>query len=960
LEIDLGRRELRARGTPVALGDRAFEILAVLVQSAGDLVTKERLMRRIWPGAVVEENTLEGHVSALRRALGPDREILRTAYARGYRLMGTWAVAPEDAPAGAAVPKGPATPAPRHPRSNLPAAGSDLIGRAVAVRHVLELLAAHRVVTLTGVGGIGKTRLALEAARGISEALRDDFHLWFIELASLKDGSLVPFAVARAIGLAPGADASSAEAVTQAIGDARTLLVLDNCEHVIDAAAALADTVLRLCPRATVLATSRELLRIDGEHAYRVPPLDLPAERVDADRLLDCGATALFIARARALEAGFSQGSGDAAAIATICQHLDGIPLAIEFAAARAASIGVGQVAAGLGDRFGLLTVGRRTAVPRHQTLRAALDWSYELLPDGEAAVLRRLAVFAGAFPLEAAIAVAGNTARQSVVDCLAGLVAKSLVVADLGGPAPHYRLLETVRAYAHEKLQGAGEQPQVMRRHAEYYLALSAQAEAEGETRAEADWSAAYGRHLDDWRAALDWAFSPDGDAAIGLALTIGLLPVWFKLSLMGECRNRVAAALACPRLEPDLRSSMRLNAALAEALFYTDRGAVPDVAAAWDTVLTNADRLNDVEHRLWARWGLWLHQMVRGTFREALASARSFRNLAADPADLAAGDRMLGFSLHFLGEQAQARSQLEASLARRLGGAARPTIRVPYDQGLATRAYLPRVLWLQGFPERAMRAATEVVRDAREGGHWLAFSVALVQAGCPVALLTGDLRTTEEFVAALIDTATAHGLGFWRAEGRCYEGILRAMKGDATGGLETFRRAVQELSDHGTGMNLSGHLAGMAGALAGTAEATHGATLVEEALCRGERHEDRWCVPELLRLQGEFLLHAGAPDTEAEALFRQALRWAGQQDAPSWALRSATSLARLLRSNQRLDEARAVLAPVYAAFNEGQKTADLMLAERLLLAIGRTGQERPREPRRKPSPPRLTALSQ
>ena len=923
-------------GVPAAVGDRAFEVLAVLVQSAGELVTKEALMRRVWSSAVVEENTLEVHVSALRKALGPDRGLLKTSYARGYRLFGDWTAVQDDAPAGPSW-AGPAQDFARCLRNNLPTAASGLIGRAAAVQRLCDLLSAHRAVTLTGVGGIGKTRLALEAAHRLAGTFGGD--VWFVELASLSDPGLVPSAVARVLGLKLIGDETSVEAVARMVGERKMLLVLDNCEHVVDAAAALTETMGRLCPRSTVLATSREALRVDGEHIYQVPALDLPppGER-EPSRLLGCGAAELFLARLRALDPGFSPKGDDALAIAEICRHLDGIPLAIEFAVGRAATIGAREVAAGLTDRFGLLTVGRRAALPRHRTLRAALDWSYDLLPEDEAAVLRCLAVFAGDFPLDAAMAVVADVPGRQVVDRVASLVAKSLVVADLRDAVPHYRLLETVRVYASEKLRASGGYARAARRHAEHYRALSSRAEAESGTGAEANWLVTYVRHLDNWRAALDWAFSPDGDAEVGVALTLSTLPIWFKLALMGECRGRVEQALAATGPEPDPRATMRLSAALAAALFYTEKGASPEVAAVWETVLTIADRLDDVEHRLWARWGLWLHQMVRGAFREALASARGFCDLAVEPADAAAGDRMLGFALHFLGEQAQARRQLEASLARRIGTATRPAIRVPYDQGLATRAYLPRVLWLQGFPDRAARIAADVARDAREGGHWVAFAVAIVQAACPVALLTGDLRAAEDSVAVLIDKTTVHGLGFLRAEGRCYEGILRAMRGDVVDGLRTFRMAVRELSDLGTGMNLSGHLAAMAAVLAGSTEAEQGPAMVGEALALAERDGDRWCMPELLRLRGEFLLRSGAPDAaaEAEAQFRQSLDWAGRQGALSWELRAATSLARMMRDQNRVAEARAVLAGVYQRFSEGFGTADLLGARQVLEAVG------------------------
>ena len=410
--MDLGRRELRSRGTPVALGNRAFEIVEVLARAGGQLVTKDDLMARIWPGAFVGDNTLHVHMAAVRKALGPDRGMLQTAPGRGYRLVGGWVSQHGEATEAPASPPG--APSAERPTTNFPVVVTRLVGRSTAVQRVRDLVSAYRVVTLTGPGGIGKTALAMKAVRDL---LADFEHgAWLVELASLSDGALAPSAVAGALELKLGGERVTAEALARGIGDRHLLLLLDNCEHLIDAVAALVEEVTRLCPRATVLATSREIMRIEGESVYRVPALDVPAPgQAAADVILDHSAVELFVTRARALDAGFSPQPEDLASIVEICRHLDGIPLAIEFAAARAALVGIEQVAAGLRDRFSLLTGGRRTAIPRHRTLRAALDWSYQLLSKEEQRLLRHLAVFPAGFTFEAAQAVCGIDGHRSV-----------------------------------------------------------------------------------------------------------------------------------------------------------------------------------------------------------------------------------------------------------------------------------------------------------------------------------------------------------------------------------------------------------------------------------------------------------------------------------------------------------------------------------------------------------------
>ena len=271
-QVHLGRRELLASGVAVPIGARAFEIIEVLVQSANELVTKNDLMDRIWPGALVGENTLQVHISAIRKALGQDRAMLKTASGRGYRLLGTWA--PRQPSSRPALVTSPLAPEPA-PANNFPLIAGRLIGRAAAARHVRDLVSAYRTVTLTGAGGIGKTSLAIEAAHVVIGEYPDGG--WFVELASLPDPALVSTAVAGVLGLPTGVANVTSETIARSIGDKKLLLVLDNCEHLIEAIATLAETLMTHCPHATIIATSREILRIQGEHVYRVPPLELPA-----------------------------------------------------------------------------------------------------------------------------------------------------------------------------------------------------------------------------------------------------------------------------------------------------------------------------------------------------------------------------------------------------------------------------------------------------------------------------------------------------------------------------------------------------------------------------------------------------------------------------------------------------------------------------------------------------------
>jgi predicted ATPase/DNA-binding winged helix-turn-helix (wHTH) protein len=938
-EVDLDRRELRVLGAPEPVGGRAFEILELLVRSAGELVTKDELMERVWPGAVVLDNTLQVHIASLRRALGPHKGLLKTESGRGYRLLGDWTVREprsDDPPSNIRR----LTQFDDAPTDNFPVVVSNPVGRAVAARLVRDLISAYRVVTLTGPGGIGKTTLAIEAARGVLHDFKGGG--WFVELASLNDAALVPSAVARALDLKLIGGASSSGAVARAIGEANLLLVLDNCEHVIDAAAELAEAVVHFCPWATVLATSREALRIDGEQVYRVPPLDVPAaEQANAEQVLRCGAVELLIARTRALDSSFSPAPNDIPSIAAICQQLDGIPLAIEFAAARVATLGVRQVAAGLSDRFQLLTSGRRTALPRHQTLRAALDWSYELLTAPERAMLLRLAVFAGFFDLSAArgVATSPELSTSAVIEGLSSLVEKSLVAAEVEGTITRYRLLDTTRAYAFEKLGENGERERRARQHAEYYRDVFERAEVEWKARPTTEWLTDYGWQINNLRAALDWAFSPSGDAAIGVALATAAAPLWMRLSLMDECRSRVEQALATLGADPsrDTVRRVKLYGALATSLNFT-RGQVQETVEASRNALAAAEKLDDTEYRLQALYGLWNGYVTRGDVTAAMDFARRFHHLANERShatDILLGDRMLGSTLHFNGEQTIARHHLETML----NGYVSPvhqtaTMLHQFDQRIAVRALLARICWLQGFPDQAASLAAMAVEHALALDHEGAVCFSLAEGACPVALFTRDFELAKRLISQLLDRSTRYGLTTWQLFGRIFEAELLIRCSGAEIGLARLRIILEEVDKRRLLLRLPALLGVLAEAYAMTGHVAEAGDAIEQAIAASERSGVGWCLPELLRIKGEVVL-LGRDEggrARAEKAFGQAFELGRRQGSLSWQLRAALSLARLQVQEHRSREARERVQAIYEGFTEGFQTRDLLEARALI----------------------------
>jgi predicted ATPase/DNA-binding winged helix-turn-helix (wHTH) protein len=947
-QVSPDRREVLAEGRPIKLGGRAFDVLMALVEARGAVVSKEALMARVWPGRVIEENSLAAQIAVLRVAFGAERALIRTVSGRGYQFTGEIRVVPASPaePVGAVA----ALPASVLPPTNVLESVSELIGREEELSEILNLVGSHRLVTLTGAGGIGKTTLALALARELRPHFADG--VWLAECSALADPGLVPATVAAAVGLEFGGREASAQRVAQALADRRLLLVLDTCEHVIAATATMAEAMLGASSAPHIIATSREPLRAGGEWVYPVQPLAVPAVDIAADDdPLRYGAVRLFIERARAAEPHFAPDRRLMAVIAAICRRLDGIPLAIELAAARASALGIGALAARLDDRFRLLTGGRRTALPRHQALRATLDWSYGLFAEPERVLLRRLAIFAGPFSLEAAAAVAASPelATPDVIEWLTSLVAKSLVVTGGEGAVARYRLLDTTRAYALEKLEESGERERLSHHHAEYYRHLFEQAEVGWETRRTVEWLNDYGWCTDNLRAALDWAFSPDGDASIGVPLTAAAVPLWMHLSLMEECRGRVEQALAAlgPGASRDERREMTLHAALALSLRYT-RGAVPEMGAAWTRVLELAESLDDAEYQLRSLLGLCFFQTASGGHRAVIALAKRFGTLAEkqpDRNELLIGDRLIGVSQHYLGDQSSARRHLEHMLAHYHPAAqSSHIISFPLDQRVMARTILARILWLQGFPDQAMRTAESSVEDARAANHGLSFCYALALGACLIALWIGDLTAAEGYVGMLLDHSTRHSLANWRAYGRCHQGALAIKRGDLNTGLRLLHAGFDELGGSRPALRVNTLL--MIEALGRAGQIADGLAEVEKAIAQSEQTEEHWQIAELLRVKGELLLlqDEAAATAAAEDHFRQALDWARRQGARSWELRAATGLARLWRDQGRSVDATALLQPVYDCFTEGFDTTDLKAAKALVEALAEPSAPRTR----------------
>jgi len=522
-------RTLLVAGREVSVGSRAFDLLVALMERSGRVAAKAELIEAVWPNVVVEEGNLQVQISTLRRLIGPSA--IATIPGRGYRLTAV-PLDDHDADGASRNASAPARVDASTAHGNVPRLLMPMYGREAEVVAISELLARHRLVTIVGSGGIGKTCLAEHVAHSMRSAFRDG--AWVVELGSVLDPALFHSTVARALRIALPERGPSLRELLSALLASSMLVVLDNCEHLLPSVIEFASLLMREIDGIRILATSQEPLRIDMEALYRLPPLEIRRSSAGVDD--QSGAIRLFVERAKALDHRFALSPQNEESVANICEKLDGIPLAIEFAAARVAVLGVHGVEARLSERFRLLG-GTRREVGRYQTLHAALDWSVGLLAEDERIVLRRLAIFAGSFTIEDAQAIAADEALDewAILECLSTLVDKSLVLVD-GDLKPRYRLLETTKAYAIQLLSAAGEVPRHARRHAEIYEGVCrTSTKARDMDRIMVD--------LPNLRAAFQWAMGQDGVRAIAVGIATYSAVVLAVSGLAAEALQRLQA---------------------------------------------------------------------------------------------------------------------------------------------------------------------------------------------------------------------------------------------------------------------------------------------------------------------------------------------------------------------------------------------------------------------------------
>lgn len=574
-EVEPRERRLLVSGEPAPLSPRAFDVLVALIERAGKLVTKDELLELVWPGLVVEDNNLQQQISLLRKVLGA--EAIATVAGRGYRFT---AEARRVAAQQAQV---------RH--QHLPQQLTSFVGRERDVEEAGRLLTGTRLLTLVGMGGVGKTRLALQVAAYTLADYPDG--AWFLDLAPIREPSLVASEAAQMLGIQEEPGRSVIQTLCTRLHDRNLIIILDNCEHLTDACANVATALLRGAPGVRLIATSREALNIPGEQLCPVLPMAVPDRAAGTEALAKCDAVQLFVDRVRLHKPNFQPTSPEVWPLADLCARLEGIPLALELAAARMRSLSVAEINARLRDRFRLLSCGGRVVLERQKTLRSLVDWSYDLLDSRERVLFDRLSVFSGGFDLAAAEDVCSSDPLASVdiVDLLGSLVDKSLVMADERGDRTRYRTLETIREYAREKLNMRAEATATAVRHCEYFLSIAKAASRGLQGPEQREWAERAETELDNMRAAINFALEGGVDPILAVKFSVALLNFWLLRGYVNEGRKYMSTALAVPAVRAS--DVAHAHALFVMAALATNQGQHAEAARLLEECLALRRRL-------------------------------------------------------------------------------------------------------------------------------------------------------------------------------------------------------------------------------------------------------------------------------------------------------------------------------------------------------------------------------
>jgi predicted ATPase/DNA-binding winged helix-turn-helix (wHTH) protein len=862
-ELSSTERVLRREGEALPLGGRALDILIYLAERPGEVIAKQELMDRVWSDVTVEEGSLRVHVAAIRKALGDGQfgnRYIANIKGRGYSFVGI------------VVPLAGSTEASSdssRQQGRLPVRPLMMIGRETVIGEVSDKLRNERFLTLLGPGGIGKTTIALAVGRAAADKLGGE--VCFVELECLTDPRHVAGAVATSLGVALKSKDPCLELVNL-VRSRKLLIILDSCEHVIEAVASLAEQLYRQAEEIHVLTTSRESLNVEGEHCYRVPPLDCPPDGLEqtANAVLRYASVQLFVRRVAARAGSVVLTDEEAPFVAEICRKLDGIPLAIELAAGQVAVLGIKNTAARLVSRPELLRLSHRTAVPRHRTLKATLDWSYDLLSDVERIVFRRIAPFAGHFTIEGARYVAGElgVGTGEVCDAIAGLVEKSLITTRIDETQAQYRLLDTTRAYALENLKEHGEFDPISLRHAEYVTQQLESGKEMLSAQPMAERVAAYSWQLSNVRSALEWSFGSHGNDEIATRLAAASTQLFIELALLTEWQAWAEQAIANSR--QDLARELRLLSGL---FLYS----------SWTT---------DIYRAL-----------------DIAARSQKVALKMQDHGDMALAETMLGAANHLAGNHLVAQRHFEASMSHSASGSRLRDKQYLFHHTTLSLAGMARSLLYRGLFDQSLDYARLAIEEGEKSGSPTTLCRSLILI-LPVYLALEDWQRSDQYVTQLSDLSAAHSLKSLHAIAIGMRGRWLSLQNNVRDAVPLLKRASEELEAQRHEMLNMDFVSDLGAGLAACGRHEEALTLVENALDVQNRGGKFLFASALMRVKGLILASRSHEDyPEAETTFLSAIDWAKRQSATLFELNAAMDVAELLLKQGWMREAHGYL---------------------------------------------------
>ena len=891
-----GERILTKDGAVVPLGTRAFDMLVAMVQRNGTVLTPEELMAIAWPGVIVVESNVRVQVANLRRTLGCGRDGARyiaNVAGRGYsfvepvrRLASVDHASPTSSVAGAA----PARDGAKQTAGSLaafPAALDGAIGRDSCIAELAQVVSERRLVTVVGAAGAGKTTLATLVAHAIDAF---DGSMFFVDLSAVDREEMVTEALASAVGYMPS-DKDLLPGLLEVLSARRALIVLDNCEHVISAAASLCQQIVQGTRHVFLLNTSREALRVREEFVYLLRPLAFPSHTgpLTTQEAMDWPAIQLFMERAWEGGARGAMSDDEAPTVAALCRRLDGNPHAIGLVASRVGTYGIQGVVDLFESQLALHWRGRRHDSPRHQTVEALIDWSHNLLPERDRQVLQRLSVFSGAFSVEAAVTVTSDDAIDAfqVREAVGNLVDKSLVAVSGESDETHLRLLETTKAYAGARLARLPGHNQFARRHASYY-AEQLRKLSEGRLDPRAGGERPRALELENVRAAIEWAFSAGNDPTLATTMWCMAAPIFLELSLIRECKRTCERAISeLPEQFRSTRTELGLLDLTAITYF-----AGADYDGAMKPVLERGLELSRLlgDNRSMFRFltGLHLAMITNGEFESSLAVCEQYSALASTyggPTEAIIAGWMAGSSKHYVGDLAGAEASFAASARLLAQHAIRPLHYFEVMKEIIASINTARVRWAAGMPTQALQLAQDVI----EAGRKLPGSLAMRVTLCFHILLNhGLFDQAQGLIQELEHLSIDYNTSVRRQVINVNKGFLLAQLGQSEAAIHHLQQCLAMLPPPKMSVVRTDALQALAEAQRACGKATEALASISEAIDLARATKGEFNLPDLLRTKAEVLMSMPRVGTaEVEEVLSEALDLAKKQGALLWKLR-------------------------------------------------------------------------